>query len=114
MVTSNYTIKGRGLESKVTGFIRDFFASAYESSYKGGFVRVYADDNMFNKTTKITFIRVDTNDAEDGIIRIEIISGSGSKESLIGSIFGSKKGINDFAKALQTFCKEHFIDYTAN
>ena len=113
MVTSNYTIKGRGLESKVTAFIRGYFASAYESNYKGGFVRVYDDDTMFNKTTKITFIRVDTNDAEEGIIRIEIISGNGSKESFISFLFGNKKGINEFAKALQNFCKEHFIEYTS-
>jgi hypothetical protein len=115
MISSKYTIHGRNLEEKISGFVRNFYASAYESSYKGGFVRIFEDNNFFNKINYIVIIRVDTTEVENGIIKIEVISGGAEDRVLIPSIFGGeKRRVKGFAKELQEFCNEHFINYTAD
>ena len=112
MVTSQYIFKGRGIEGKITGFVRDYFVSAYESSYKGGFIRVFEDSSYFNKKNYLVLIRVDTTEAEDGIIRIEIIAGGGDDSLFVNGVFGGDRSrAKSFARALQDFCTENFIDY---
>jgi hypothetical protein len=115
MIISNYTIKGRNLEEKISGFVRDFNSSAYEGKFNGGFVRIFEDNNFFNKNNYMVFIRVDTTESENGLIKIEIISGGAEDQVLIPSIFGGdKRRVKQFGKALQEFCKEHFIDYDSD
>lgn len=113
MVTSKYLFKGRGIEEKLTGFIRNFFPSAYESTFKGGFVRVYEDSSYFNKKNYLVMIRLDNSEAEEGIIRVELIAGSGDDSGLLNGIFGSrdKSSAKDFARSLQDFCTDNFIHY---
>jgi hypothetical protein len=106
MVNSQYIFKGRGLEPKISGFVRGYFASAYESTYKGGFVRVYEDSSYFSKRNYIVMIRVDTTEAEEGIIRVEAIAAGGDE-----IVRGDSSRSKTFARAIQDFCKEHFISY---
>ena len=112
MISSQYIFKGRTIEAKLSGFVRDYFASAYESSYKGGFIRVYEDSSYFNKNNYLVLIRVDTTEAEEGIIRIEIIAGGGDDSLFVNGIFGGdRRRAKSFSRALQDFCTENFIDY---
>ena len=105
MVSSQYIFKGRGVGPKITGFVRSYFASAYESTYNGGFVRVYEDSNFFTKRNYIVMLRVDTTQEEEGIARIEAIVAGGDE------IFNGERKKKSFAKALEEFCNENFIMY---
>lgn len=114
MITSKYIIKGKNLDKKISEFVCDFNLSAYESSYKGGFIRVFEDASLFNKNNYMVFIRVDTTESEIGIIRVEVISGGADDKIFVQSIFGGdKRRIKQFARAFQEFCKEQFIDYSS-
>lgn len=115
MINNSYTLTGRNIEVRVTEFVRDFFQSAYESNYKGGFLRVFEDYSFWNKNNFMVCIRVDTTDAETGKIRIEVITGGNGDKVFVSSIFGSeRRRIKGFAKNLQTFCNEQMINYTAD
>jgi hypothetical protein len=107
MVNSQYVFKGRGLEAKISGFVRDYFVSAYESTYKGGFIRVYEESNYFSKRNHLVIIRVDTTDSEDGITRIEVIAAGSGDEILSRDGNRAEK----FARALQDFCNKNSINY---
>ena len=115
MITNSYTLTGRNIEGRVSEFVRNFFQSAYESSYSGGFLRVFEDYSFWNKNNPMVCIRIDTTEAENGKIRIEVITGGNSDKVLVSSIFGSeRRRINGFAKQLQNFCNEQMITYSAD
>lgn len=115
MISNSYTLTGRNIEARVTEFVRNFFQSAYESNYKGGFLRVFEDCSFWNKNNFMVCIRVDTTDAENGKVRIEVIAGGNGDKVLVSSIFNSdRRRINGFAKDLQNFCTEQMISYTAD
>jgi hypothetical protein len=110
MVTSGYIISGRNIEGKVAEFVRNFYLSAYESKYNGGYLRVFED------AKDLVVIRVDNSEAERGKIRIEVISGGGEEKVLIKSAFSSifnkdQKRIRSFAKELEVFCERELINY---
>ena len=115
MINFSYTLRGRNIEASVAEFVRNFNLSAYESRYKGGFLRIFEDSSFWNKNNYMVIIRVDTNDKDDGIIRIEVISGGADDKLLVGSIFGGdKRRIKEFPKSLQKFCEERHINCVAD
>ena len=76
---------------------------------------MFEDYSFWNKNNFLVCIRVDTSDAENGKIRIEVISGGKSEQVLVSSIFGNeRRRIKGFAKSLHTFCNEQMINYTAD
>lgn len=112
MVSCKYIFKGRNLEPKLAGFIREYFASAYESNYPGGFLRVYEDGGFFSKKSYIVIIRLDSSASEENIIRLEVIVSGGKENIIIDDIWGGDaKRTKSFSRALQDFCKEQFINY---
>jgi hypothetical protein len=112
MVTKTYTIKGKSILDPVCNFVRQYNQSAYETNYTGGFLRVNEEYSYLNRSDIMVCIRVDTSQAEDGIIIIELISGGATGHLLTGSIFArGRSRIRDFGKELQEFCIAQRIEW---
>jgi hypothetical protein len=108
MENRTFIVKGENLLEPVTALVRQYYQQAYESSYKGGFVRYFEDYSLMNSNDLMVSLRIDTNEAEKGIVTIEIVVG-GSRDNIIFDLtFGSEgRRIKRFREKLEEFCKEH-------
>jgi hypothetical protein len=112
MVNICYNIKGKGIQDRICNFVRQYNQSAYESSYTGGFLRVYEEYSYINRSDIMIFIRVDTTKAAEGKIIIEVISGGSTAGLFTRSIFArGRSRIKDFGKDLQEFCIAQNIEF---
>ena len=110
MQHQTFTLKGDNILEPVTEFVRFYYQEAFLSEYLGGFLMVYEDYSFLNSNQLMICLRVDSTAHQHGVIKIEMISGGGSGDLVIGEVFGSeKRRINHFEEKLEEFCKEKGI-----
>lgn len=90
--------------------MRYYYQEAFLSEYLGGFLMVYEDYSLLNGNDIMICLRLDSSEITKGIIKIEMISGGGCGDTLLGDIFGSeKRRITHFEEKLEEFCREKGI-----
>jgi histidinol phosphatase-like PHP family hydrolase len=110
MQHKTFTLKGENIIAPVSEFVRFYYQEAFLSEYLGGFLMVYEDYSFLNSNQLMICLRVDSTAHQQGIIKIEMISGGGSGDLLLGEVLGSeKRRISHFAERLQEFCREKGI-----
>jgi hypothetical protein len=110
MEHKTFTLKGKNIKEPISEFVRYYYQEAFLSEYLGGFLMVYEDYSLLNGNDMMICLRLDSTASEEGIIKIEMISGGGSDSLVTGAAFGSeKRRIKHFAEALQAFCEEKKI-----
>lgn len=106
-----FTLTGTGIEDALTAFVRSHCADGYESSYQGGCLWAYEDYTLLNNNYIMVCIRLDSTNADKGIIRIEAIAGGGAHGILNITDWGSEeRRLNRFRNKLIDFCEERNID----
>ncbi len=110
MQHQTFILKGKDILEPLSQFTRLYYQDSFLSEYLGGFLMVYEDYSFLNGNDIMICLRVDSSEADKGIVKIEIISGGG-RSSLIGdNTFGSEqRRINHFAEKLEAFCNEKGI-----
>jgi len=110
MQHQTFILKGEHILEPVSEFVRFYYQEAFLSEYLGGFLMVYEDYSFLNSNDIMICLRLDSTASEQGIIKIEMISGGGSGDLLLGEVLGSeKRRISHFAERLEEFCKEKGI-----
>ncbi|GAB2813675.1 hypothetical protein [Ferruginibacter profundus] len=110
MEHQTFILKGKNIATSVSEFVRHYYQEAFLSEYLGGFLMVYEDYSLLNGNDIMICLRLDSTASEEGIIKIEMISGGGSDNLVTGALFGSeKRRIRHFAEALNVFCAEKNI-----
>lgn len=105
MRSSTFIIKGEDPHSKVTDFIRQYHQKAHESTFEGGFLRVYEDYSFLVGNDLVICIRVDMNLMDQGIILIEFIVGGGGTSAIGFNLFARNNSrVNHFRDRLTAFC----------
>ena len=111
MEHKTFTLKGKNIAEPVSQFVRHYYQEAFLSEYLGGFLMVYEDYSFLNSNQMMVCVRLDTTEKENGIIKIEVISGGAGSDMVGGDIFGSEsRRINAFEDSLAQFCKEKNIE----
>ncbi len=82
MESKTYSIEGNNASLLTEAFIKHYEQDAYESTYKGGFIRIFEDYSYLNGNDIMVCIRVDTNEAMSNKIIVEFIAG-GSRKGLL-------------------------------
>ena len=105
MKSKLYKIQGEENLQKVSDFVREYHQQAHESSYEGGFLRVYEDYSFFMGNDLVICIRLDLTEIKKGTIIIEFVVGGGGT-SPFGFNFWTrnKSRINHFKGRLGEFC----------
>lgn len=110
MQHQTFILKGENIVEPVSHFVRYYYQEAFLSEYLGGFLMVYEDYSFLNSNDLMICLRLDSTASEQGILKIEMISGGGSSDLLLGEVFGSeKRRISHFEERLTEFCKEKGI-----
>ncbi len=110
MEHKTFILKGKNIAEPVGQFVRLYYQEVFLSEYLGGFLMVYEDYSFLNGNDIMICLRVDSSASEEGIIKIEMISGGGSSSMATGALFGSeKRRITEFEDNLEKFCREKEI-----
>ncbi len=106
MRATSFIVKGEEPLNKVSEFIRQYHQKAYESSFEGGFLRVYEDYSFLVGNDLVVCIRVDTSQADHGIILIEFIVGGGGTSPIGFNLFARNKSrLKHFHDRLIELCQ---------
>lgn len=109
-----FTLKGKDLEENLKEFLHVYRSDAYETHYQGGFLRIYEDYSVLNSSPISVTLRVDTNEAANGTMIIEIITGGASGSRFFDRLFGSeRRRIQDFEDQLRLICEKKGITVDA-
>ena len=105
MKSQFFKIQGEEKLEMVSDFVREYHQQAHESSYAGGFLRVYEDYSFFMGNDLVVCIRVDLNEVKNNKIVIEFIVGGGSS-GLFGRnlLTRNNSRISHFKDRLRDFC----------
>jgi len=110
MQHQTFVLKGKDILEPVSQLVRHYYQEAFLSEYLGGFLMVYEDYSLLNGNDIMICLRLDSSEQQNGIIKIQMISGGGNGDLLVGDIFGSEnRRIKHFAERLEEFCKEKGI-----
>lgn len=105
MKSQFFKIQGEEKLEMVSDFVREYHQQAHESSYAGGFLRVYEDYSFFMGNDLVVCIRVDLNEVKNNKIVIEFIVGGGSNGFLGRDLWTRNNSrIRHFKDRLREFC----------
>lgn len=106
MRSTTFIVKGERPYNSVFEFIRQYHQQAHESTFEGGFLRVYEDYSFLVGNDLVVCIRVDTSQADQGNILIEFIVGGGGTSPIGFNLFARNKSrVNHFRDRLNEFCQ---------
>ncbi len=110
MQHKTFILKGENIAEPVSELVRYYYQEAFLSEYLGGFLMVYEDYSFLSGNQLMICLRLDSSQQQQGIIKIEMISGGGSSDLLVNDGLGSeKRRINHFKERLEEFCKDKGI-----
>lgn len=105
MRSTTFIIKGDDPLNAVSDFIRQYHQQAHESTYDGGFIRLYEDYSFLLGNDLVIGVRVDCNLATQGVILIEfIVGGGGTSPFGLNSWSRNKNRVKHFREQLNEFC----------
>lgn len=105
MHAQTFLIAGTNSIEQVSEFVHEYHQQAHESSFPGGFIRIYEDYSLFSGNDLMICIRVDANDSKNGTILVEIIVGGGSGSPFFRNLWTRNKSrIRHFKEQLEAFC----------
>jgi hypothetical protein len=111
MQHQTFILKGQDILEPVSQFTRLYYQDSFLSEYLGGFLMVYEDYSLLSGNDIMICLRVDSSEADKGIVKIEMISGGGSNSLIFDSgSYSEKKRITHFTERLEAFCKERGIE----
>lgn len=106
MRSKTFIVKGEESLNWVTDFTRQYNQKAHESTFDGGFLRVYEDYSFLVGNDLVVCIRVDSSLSDQGIILIEFIVGGGGTSAFGFNLFARNNSrINHFRDRLSEFCR---------
>lgn len=105
----NFILRGTNIKEPITELIQQYHQESFISEYPGGFMLAYEDFSFLNSNYILICLRVDYS--EDGVIKIEMLSGGAAGAVMLGDLYGSEnRRIKHFNDRLEEFCKERGIE----
>lgn len=105
MQSQTFVITGQDFLEPISTFVRHYHQVAHESSYQGGFIRLYEDYSFLAGNDLMICIRLDAAAALEGKVLIEFIAGGGSGYPFFRNLFTRNNSrIRHFRNQLEAFC----------